>query len=358
MRDEHGGQVGRIARLAGTVREAVGAAHSGRDAVIGRAMREGRRSGTGTIAPDGEAVAPAGVGTSRGGVLGSGIALIVDSGCDVPPGIAARYGIQVVPLQITYPDGSTYADGVDITPAQVYARMPQKIPTTSLPGADRILEALETARAQGCTRVVGVTISSALSGTFDLMRRLIADAPDLDGFVVDSRSIGLGAAMSAIAVARAIEDGVPFGQLEAHILACRSRTQVLFTVSTLDYLIRGGRIGRAKGLAGTLLGVRPVFTCDGGGAFCVVQQLRGTKKALARMADIVAEQVARYPRVLVAVADAAAPELSEEAERLLRERLAPGAIVGDEILRGEISAALGVHAGPGLVGMCYLGLPA
>ena len=286
-----------------------------------------------------------------GGVCGSGIAMVVDSGCDVPEDFARRYGIRTVPLQLTYPDGSAYEDGVDITSDEVYARMPAEIPTTSLPGAAGVLAAVREAREQGCRHIVAVTISGALSGTHALFERLLPQRAGMDCLVVDSKSIGIGAGVVAVVLARAIESGVPFEELAGHAADVVRDSGVVLTVSNLDCLVRGGRLSRAKGAVGSLLSVRPLITCDDEGALAVAAQVRGTRKALTRMADMAAEGLAGFEGRVVAVAHAQAPELADELSALVQARL-PGVAV----MRSRISAALGVHTGPTCVGVTWLGL--
>lgn len=286
-----------------------------------------------------------------GGVCGSGIAMIVDSGCDVPPEFVERYGMHVVPLQLTYPDGSTFLDGCDISADEVYARMPGQVPATSLPSAGSILAAVREARNQGCRHIVAVTISGALSGTNALMERLLPEREGMSCLVVDSRSIGIGAGVVAVVLAQAIESGVAFEELEAHARDMVRDSGVVLTVSSLENLVRGGRLSRAKGAVGSLLSVRPLITCDDEGALSVAGQVRGTKKALARMADMAAEGLSGFEGRIVAVAHAQAPELAEELSGLVSARL-PGV----RVMRSRISAALGVHAGPTCVGVTWLGL--
>lgn len=288
----------------------------------------------------------------RGGVAGSGIGIIAGSACSVPPEVCEAYGIQVVPLQITYPDGSTYRDRVDIQPAQIYARMPAEMPQTSLPSAASIYDAVEKLRAQGCTAVLAVTLGSAYSGTHGLVERILGEQEGLRGLVYDTGKLDYGAGVSAVMAAKAIEAGMPFDDLKDHLDHLAQGSGSLVTVSTLDYLVAGGRIGRAKGAAGDLLNVRPIMGCTPGG-LAQIARARGTKAALKQLVAEAAERVAGYPRVIARVVHTDEPDLGQEVAARLR-----AAVPGAEVKVSEASAVIGAHTGPGAVGICYQGLDA
>ena len=284
------------------------------------------------------------------GVCGSGIAVLADSACSVPPEFAERYGIRTIPLQVVYPDGSTYRDLVEIQPHEIYDRLDEAVPSSSLPLASDFLAVLDEVRAQGCTKVVAVTLGSVYSGTCDLFRRLLAEQPDLESFVVDTYKLDYGAGVAAVMACKLIEAGVPFEQLESRLFELGERSGALVTVSTLEHLIRGGRIGRAKGMVGTLLHVRPVLACTPEGLKSLAQT-RGDKAARKRMVAEVAERVADCPRVVAEVVHTACTDVAEQVVELLRT-----AIPHVQVKIAEASAVIGVHTGPGAVGVCYQGL--
>ena len=289
---------------------------------------------------------------TRGGVCGSGIAILADSSCSVPPEVCERYGIRVLPLQVTYLDGSTYRDRVDIQPAEMYARMPAEMPQTSLPSATAIHEAVDQARAEGCDAIVAVTLGSAYSGTHDLVARILSEQPDLKTLAIDTGKLDYGAGVAAVMAAKAIEAGMPFEDLEDHLAHLSEGSGALVTVTTLDYLIAGGRIGRAKGAIGNLLNVRPVLGCTPGG-LAQIAQARGTKAALKKLVAEAALRTEGFDRVLARVVHTGSPDLGEEVARQLRE-----AVPTAEVRVSEASAVIGAHTGPGAVGICYQGLAA
>jgi len=288
--------------------------------------------------------------SNTAGVCGSKIAVFADSACSVPAEDVEKYGIRVIPLQVVYPDGSTYRDLVEIQPHEIYDRLHEAVPSTSLPFASDFLKAVEEVRAQGCTAIVGVTLGSVYSGTCDLFRRLLAEQTDMQSFVIDTYKLDYGAGVAAVMACKLIEQGVPFEQLEQRLLDLGERSGALVTVSTLEHLIRGGRIGRAKGMVGTLLRVRPVLACTTEGLKTLVQT-RGDKAARKRMVEEIADRVRHCPRVVATVAHTACTETAEYVKNLLRE-----AIPHVQVRIAEASAVIGVHTGPGAVGVCYQGL--
>ena len=158
------------------------------------------------------------------------IALLVDSGTDVPQDVIDTYGIYMVPLQIIYKN-RTYTDKIDITPEEVYQRFSEEIPSTSLPDGQTIKKTIDQIKADGFEKVLIVTISSGLSGTYNVMRLLGEAESEIDVYVLDTKSIGIGAGLQAIRAAELIAADTawqPFiAQLEKEI----KQNKVLFNVA-------------------------------------------------------------------------------------------------------------------------------
>lgn len=166
------------------------------------------------------------------------IALLVDSGTDVPQEVIERYGIYMIPLQIIYKE-RTYTDKIEITPEEVYRRLKEEVPSTSLPDGAQIQAIIEKIKADGYEKLLIVTISSGLSGTYNVLRLLGEDEKALNVHVVDTKSIGIGAGLQAIRAAELIDAGLTFealvDQMEKEVI----QNQVLFNVGTLEYLQKG-----------------------------------------------------------------------------------------------------------------------
>lgn len=279
----------------------------------------------------------------------SRIALIVDSCCDVPPEDIERYGMYVVPLQVNYARES-FLDKVTITPQEVYDRFSEEIPTTSTPTPAIAREVLERAVADGYGKAVIVTISSGLSATCELMRSLSAGMAGLECCLVDTKNIGMGAGLVALAVARMLEGGATLEDVRREADRIVASTKVFFCVDTLEYLHKGGRIGNVTYAVGSLLDMRPVITCNEEGVYVTVSKAKGRRQSL-KKAMAAAEQFAeQFPRRTMAVVNGDAAAEAAEVRAELGER-----IDAEAWYEGQISPVLVVHTGPGLIGIGVCG---
>lgn len=274
------------------------------------------------------------------------IAILTDTGTNVPADFAATHDVRNVSLVVNYSDGS-FRSGVDITTDEVIDRFETEIPTTSLPSPSDIQAALEAARADGYERAVFVTISSGLSATNQTVELV---ASQMEGFpvtVVDTKSIGVAAGLVVMAATEMIEAGVPFDELGPRLADLSEHTRVYFTVRELKYLRHGGRINEATYRLGSALNIKPVFFCDEQGKYATVKKARGWEKALSAELSFVQEQAKRYEKVICAVCCTKAEDRLEELSERIRETI-PN--VADVVTSG-ISPDLIVHTGASLVGM-------
>lgn len=241
----------------------------------------------------------------------SRIALVIDSCTDVPPADVERYGMYVVPLQVNY-ERESFLDKVTITPQQVYDRFSEEIPTTSTPTPAIAREVLQRVVDDGYEQAVIVTISSGLSATCELMRSITVGMPELDCCIVDTKNIGMGAGLVALAVARRLADGATLDDLRRDSERIVESTKVFFCVDTLEYLHKGGRIGNVTYAVGSLLDMRPVITCNEKGVYCTVAKAKGRRQSLKKAMRCAEEAAARYPRCTMAVVNGdAAAEAAE-----------------------------------------------
>lgn len=274
------------------------------------------------------------------------IAILTDTGTNVPADFAAAHDVRNVSLVVNYSDGS-FRSGVDITTDEVINRFETEIPTTSLPSPSDIQAALEAARTDGYERAVFVTISSGLSATNQTVELV---AGQMEGFpvtVVDTKSIGVAAGLVVMAATEMVEAGVPFDELGPRLADLSEHTRVYFTVRELKYLRHGGRINEATYRLGSALNIKPVFFCDEQGKYATVKKARGWEKALSAELSFVQEQAKRYEKVICAVCCTKAEDRLEELSERIRETI-PN--VADVVTSG-ISPDLIVHTGASLVGM-------
>ena len=274
------------------------------------------------------------------------IAILTDTGTNVPADFAAAHDIRQVALTISYSDG-TYRSGIDITTDEVIDRFATEIPSTSLPTPNDISCALEAARADGYERAVFVTISSGLSATNSTVQMVADSMRDFPVLVIDTKSIGVAAGMVVMAAARLVERGVPFEELEDKLDELSRETRVYFTVRDLKYLRHGGRINEATYRLGSVLNLKPVFFCDENGKYATVKKCRGWDKALAAELALVQEQAKKYERVLCAVCCTKAEDRLDEIADKMRQTI-PNVV---DVIKSGISPDLIVHTGASLVGM-------
>ena len=274
------------------------------------------------------------------------IAILTDTGTNVPADFAAAHDVRNVSLVVNYSDGS-FRSGVDITTDEVIDRFETEIPTTSLPSPSDIQDALEAARADGYERAVFVTISSGLSATNQTVELI---ASQMEGFpvtVVDTKSIGVAAGLVVMAATEMVEAGVPFDELGPRLADLSEHTRVYFTVRELKYLRHDGRINEATYRLGSALNIKPVFFCDEQGKYATVKKARGWEKALSAELSFVQEQAKRYEKVICAVCCTKAEDRLEELSERIRETIPNVA----DIVTSGISPDLIVHTGASLVGM-------
>ena len=274
------------------------------------------------------------------------VAILVDSGTDVPQELIEKYQIYVIPLKIIYKD-KVYTDKVDITPEEIYQRLPKEIPGTSLPDGETITKIFDQIKQDGYERILAITISSGLSGTYNIVRLIAQQQEELESYVLDTKNIGIGAGFSAIQAAKWLEEGMEWHQLIEKLNELVKRTKVFFNVATLEYLQKGGRIGLVASILGNALKLNPIISCNEEGIYYTVGKARGRKKSLDRTVSYVKEKIGTAKKFNLAVAHG---DAKEEA-LAMRERLKEEIPQAQQIYFGQISPALVVHTGPGLLGV-------
>ena len=273
-------------------------------------------------------------------------ALLVDSGIDVPPSIIKEYGIYSLPLKIIYKDRE-YSDGVDIQAEEVYSNLSVEIPKTSLPGAAEAISILDRIKSDGYENVLVVTLSSGLSGTYNMISLVAKDYEGLDVQVVDTKNIGIAGGMVAIRAAEYISEGMDFETLVKTVNEDVPDSKIFFCISTLEYLQKGGRIGLVSSMLGTALNLKPIISCNEEGIYYNVAKISGRKRSLDKMIDIATEYASKGKLYNLAVVHGGAAEDAEKVKEKLLSKLSKY----KNVFEGQISPALGVHTGPGLVGI-------
>lgn len=274
------------------------------------------------------------------------IALLVDSCTDVPDEMIEKYNMFVIPLKIIYKD-HVYTDKVDINADEVYQNLATEIPTTSLPDGQEITTIFDRIKAEGFQKVIVVTISSGLSGTNNLVRLIAEQYPGLDVFVLDTKNIGIGSGMHGIEAGKLIEAGEDWETIKTKLSQNIQQSKVFFCVDTLMYLQKGGRIGLVSSLLGSALNLRPIISCNQDGIYYTVAKVRGRKRNLDKAVELATQFIDKHQRFNLAIVDGAAPDEAKVIASQLRKQF-PNA---ETIYTGSVGPALGVHTGPGLIGI-------
>lgn len=277
----------------------------------------------------------------------SKIAVLTDSGCDLSPELIQKWNIRILPLMVCYPDGTQYKDGVDITPDEVYRQLPHNVPSTSLPPMQDTIDLLNALKEEGYTDILAVMISSGLSGTSNMVRLAAEEVTDIQVHVFDTRTLSGGEGFLAIHAAELIQKGLSAQEILPALEKERSNISVFYSIPTLEYLKKGGRIGGVSALVGSLLDIKPIIAVNEEGKYFPMAVSRGMKKAVSKMKQKV-EEVLETSQLKLAILHGAAPE---EAQKLAEFFKQHKNVL--DLYIGQISPALGVHTGPGLIGFAF-----
>jgi DegV family protein with EDD domain len=274
-------------------------------------------------------------------------AIVLDSTADFPEAPSRFPNTRIVPLYVRFGDES-YRDYIDMGPGAFYKRLQEApaLPTTSQPTpADFLATYEELARYE---RILSLQISSTLSGTFASAETAAAELGDARVRVIDTGTVSASIALLALAVVRRLERGTTDDEIDDVVARYGRQHHLLFTVNTLEYLAKGGRIGRAAALAGNLLNVKPILTIIDG-EVVPLKRVRGNAKAFAEFETMFKETSTDSPQLKVGIAHAAAPERLRALESMVRA-VRPQAEIE---IATELGAVIGTHAGPGTVGFFW-----
>lgn len=274
------------------------------------------------------------------------IAILTDSCCDVPKEFVDKYHMYVVPLKVIYKDRE-YLDGVDITPQEVYDGLRTEIPTSSLPTGETIVRVFEQIIADGYNKVIAITLSSGLSGTNNMLHVLADTFVGLEFFILDTKNIAIGGGFHAIQTGRYLEAGFSFEEIKQKLTRDVANSKIFFVVETLEYLQKGGRIGLVASLFGNALNLKPVISCNEEGIYYTVAKVRGRKQSLTKAMDLAIAYAQGHPSINLAVVHGGAPEIAKEIAYEMKQKLPNHEV----FVSGQISPVLGVHTGPGAVGI-------
>ena len=274
-------------------------------------------------------------------------AIVLDSTADFPDAAERFPNWRVVPLYVTFGTES-FKDGVDLTAGEFYERLraPSQLPTTSQPTPGDFLGIYEELGAY--ERILSIHIASNLSGTFQSAGTAAAQLGDGRVRTIDSESASVAISMLALAVQRRLERGTTDEEVDELVARYLREHGLLFTVDTLEFLARGGRIGKARAFAGQLLNVKPILSIREGEVL-PVKRVRGNRKAVQEFVDALETNTTDEPALRVGIAHAEAPERMAQLEQMVRD-IRPQAQIE---LETSLGAVIGAHAGPGTIGFFW-----
>jgi DegV family protein with EDD domain len=274
------------------------------------------------------------------------VRIVTDSAADIPPQLASDKNVTVVPLTVRFGDDS-YRSGVDLSADEFWQKLKTstEAPATAAPSAGEFQTAFEELIANGATGIVSVHLSSKLSATYQSAVVAAQEIKDVPVEVVDTLAVSAGTGLVALGCAERAEGGATAADIAAQARTDSERIRLYGAIDTLEYLRRGGRIGGAQALLGSMLKVKPVISLEDG-VVEPVTRVRTRAKSLEHIAQIVAEAKENTERLVVLSADA--PDI-EQFLTLLEPtiKVAPSDV-------WEFGPIVGTHGGPGLIGLAFL----
>ncbi len=275
------------------------------------------------------------------------IALVTDSTSDLSADILNDLSIKFLPLKIIYKEGQ-FLDRVNINPKDVYRRFMEEIPSTSMPGPGEIKDKFMELKEKGYTHILAIHISTGLSSTANISKMVSKEMDDITVEVIDSKLLSMGLGRLVLYAKNLIDEDLDFKEIVEKTKEKIDDIDLNFVVKTLKYLKAGGRIGKVRGTIGQLLNIKPIISINEDGEYYTVDKSRSRKSSINKLYDIAKKKIMKgkcYVDVMHA-------DAQEEAEGLLN-RIKELKNV-KEISLGEISPAMVVHAGPGLIGVCVI----
>ena len=275
------------------------------------------------------------------------VAVVTDSTSSLTQAIGKEYGLHIIPEYVIFGD-QTYQDGINLDAETFYPLLKnsKKLPTTSQPSVQDFVK-LYSDLSQEAEAIVSIHISQKMSATLDSARAACQQLPGVAIQVIDSQSVSMGLGLIAIAAARAAAAGKEFGEVVALVEELIPKTNVIFTVETLEYLYKGGRIGGATALMGSVLSIKPVLYLKDG-RIEPLEKVRTKKRATDRVLELMTERVGESNSVHAAIMHCSIPEEAAALGKEVTARFQPA-----ELLITDAGPIIGTHAGPGTLGIVF-----
>ncbi len=276
------------------------------------------------------------------------IALITDSACDIDQDTLDQYRIKILPFRIIYKNNE-YIDKIDITPEQIYSNMQNEIPKTSLPSMEDIDNLYKELQTKHYTHVIAILISSGLSGTVNAVQLISEQYPEIKSYIFDTKSTSLCQGLFIKECGKLIKKGCSFDSIIKTLPQMKSKLHFYFVFGTLEYAIKGGRIGWISGTLGSLLDMKPIVGFETEFGQCYTHcKVRGRNKSLSRLIDYPNEAL-QGKKLEAYIVHGNYLEDAKKVALILQKN----PCIENVYIIGQISAVVGVYAGPGTLGICY-----
>ncbi|MBO8128019.1 MAG: DegV family protein [Peptococcaceae bacterium] len=276
----------------------------------------------------------------------SSVHIVTDSTADIPSWLARKLNITVMPLKVIF-GNEAYRDGLDISLEEFYSRLKSEPASTSQPSPGEFIETYKPIIEQGQS-IVSIHISSLLSGTVQSAQLAKATLGNADIEIIDSRLTSMALGIVVLAAAQTAQNGQNKEQVLALVRFMLEHIGVYFLVDTLDYLQRGGRIGKAQAFLGSLLNIKPILELRDG-IVSPVEKARGRKRGLERLVELTRKSLpaTEIPPGFIIV-HGNIPEVAADLDTMVAECFGHGSY-----LIGSVGAVIGTHTGPGVVALIY-----
>ena len=279
------------------------------------------------------------------------IRVLVDSASSISPEVAQQLGLHLIPMKVSFGE-ETFLDGITLDASGFYDRLMERrhLPITSQPSAGEFLDVFQRLTADG-SELLCILISHQMSGTLSSAEAARDMLPERSIHIFNSLSVSIGQALMALAAVDMASADQPIEAVLAQLERMRAQMRVFFVVDTLEFLQRGGRIGGAAALLGTMLSIKPLLHIVNG-RIEPLEKVRTKQKALERMLDLMEEQVGRDTPVWCAVAHTNVPEEAARLEQEVRRRLSCA-----RVFTTDAGPTIATHCGPGVLGIatCPMG---
>lgn len=275
--------------------------------------------------------------------------IMADSTADIPEALVKEYGIHIVPMSLVFGEES-YVEGVDITVSQFYAKLAESkvLPSTSQTSPSQYVEVYRKLLSENNNApIISIHLSSGMSGTYQAARlahSMLEEelGHEVDITVIDSLCATYGFGLQVVHAARLAKQGLPVAQIEEEVIKLGKQRRLYFLVDTLEYLQKGGRIGKAAAVLGTLLNIKPILSVDQEGVIYAVDKARGSKRATARAIELFIKDFGDQRDINIAVCDAVNPEGAQQFLEAMAQHFTL-----HEVVRTNIGAVVGSHVGAG-----------